>query len=51
VVAFDITQFFPSLNHDMLMALLAWQPRLRMCVACSTSPLMLLLMRLGRAIV
>jgi hypothetical protein len=25
IVAFDITQFFPSLNHDMLMVVLAWQ--------------------------
>jgi hypothetical protein len=25
VVAFDIAQFFPSLNHEMLMAVLAWQ--------------------------
>jgi hypothetical protein len=25
VVAFDIAQFFPSLNHDMLMVVLAWQ--------------------------
>jgi hypothetical protein len=25
VVAFDITQLFPSLNHEMLMAVLAWQ--------------------------
>jgi hypothetical protein len=25
IVAFDITQFFPSLNHEMLMAVLAWR--------------------------
>jgi hypothetical protein len=25
IVAFDITQFFPSLNHAMLMAVLARQ--------------------------
>jgi hypothetical protein len=25
IVAFDIAQFFPSLNHEMLMAVLTWQ--------------------------